>query len=178
MQYDSPLCLQTGLPLRPHTLQGPAGLRSATLDELEVGVGNFLGQGHRGEGGNGELPARRVCRLERRQLKTPERCLQISGVRPVSRLGWVAGSGQGLSGSFVGTSSSLFLLSKIFLGVTRVPAEVVVQGLECPLAPLLPTGISVIERRLCRTWGSQPAALGPRPRCRHYVHQLRGGGHI
>lgn len=92
MQYDSPLCLQTGLPLRPHTLQGPAGLRSATLDELEVGVGNFLGQGHRGEGGNGELPARRVCRLERRQLKTPERCLQISGVRPVSRLGWVAGS--------------------------------------------------------------------------------------
>ncbi|XDB52907.1 hypothetical protein AB1E18_006436 [Capra hircus] len=69
-----------GLPLRPHTLQGPAGLRSATLDELEVGVGNFLGQGHRGEGGNGELPARRVCRLERRQLKTPERCLQISGL--------------------------------------------------------------------------------------------------
>ncbi|XP_045020927.1 uncharacterized protein LOC123332738 isoform X8 [Bubalus bubalis] len=28
-----------GLPLRLHTLQGPAGLRSATLDELQVDVG-------------------------------------------------------------------------------------------------------------------------------------------
>lgn len=39
--------------------------------------------------------------------------------------------------------------------------EVVVQGLECPLAPLLPTGISVIERSLCWAWGSQPTLGQP-----------------
>ncbi|XP_045020921.1 uncharacterized protein LOC123332738 isoform X2 [Bubalus bubalis] len=59
----------------PHS-PGPCRTALGHLGRTSGGRGNFLGNGYRGEDGNGELPARRVCRLERHQLKTPERCLQ------------------------------------------------------------------------------------------------------
>ncbi|XP_045020922.1 uncharacterized protein LOC123332738 isoform X3 [Bubalus bubalis] len=71
----------------PHS-PGPCRTALGHLGRTSGGRGNFLGNGYRGEDGNGELPARRVCRLERHQLKTPERCLQLLAHSPVGRRRW------------------------------------------------------------------------------------------